>query len=176
MGILNQEIAAKFGEAANLLQQQGANPFRVGAYRRAADALSGLTDGVDIILEREGVEGLIALPGIGRALCSAIEDLVRTGRWVQLERLQGALDPEKILQTIPGIGPKLAQRIHEKPDIETLEGLETGAHDGRLEKLAGVGPRRAAMIRGSLAIMLGRPRPRICRSTRNIEPRQLPIS
>jgi putative hydrolase len=158
---LNQEIAAKFREAADLLQHQGANPFRIGAYRRAADTLSGLAEGVDGILDRAGAEGLIALPGIGRSLASAIEELVRTGRWIQLERLQGALDPEKVFQTVPGVGPKLAKRIHDQLDVETLEGLETAAHDGRLEALPGLGPRRAAMIRGSLAIMLGGRRPRI---------------
>lgn len=158
---MNQEIADKLRQAADLLQHQGANPFRVGAYRRAADTVSGLAEGVDDIIRRDGIEGLVALPGIGRSLASAIEEMVRTGRWMQLERLRGALDPEMIFQSVPGIGPRLARRIHDSLEVETLEALETAAHDGRLEQVPGVGSRRAAMIRASLAAMLSRRRPRI---------------
>jgi putative hydrolase len=116
---------------------------------------------VDEILHRDGIDGLIALPGIGQSLASAIEEMVRTGRWRQLERLHGVLEPETVFQGIPGIGPKLAQRIHESLEIETLEALEVSANDGRLEEVPGVGARRAAMIRAALATMLDRRRPRI---------------
>lgn len=159
MASVNQEIADKLRQAADLLQHQGANPFRVGAYWRAADTVSGLTEGVDDIIKRDGIEGLIALPGIGRSLASAIDEIVRTGRWIQLERLRGALEPEVIFQTVPGIGPKLARRIHDFLEAETLEALEIAANDGRLERVPGMGPRRAAMIRASLASMLSRRRP-----------------
>lgn len=62
MPSLNQEIAAKLREAVDLLRHQGANPFRVSAYRRAADTVAGLAEDVDAILGREGGEGLIAVP------------------------------------------------------------------------------------------------------------------
>ena len=129
---LNAVIAGRLSEAADLLSHQGANPFRVSAYRRAADTLLGLPGNVDDILRRDGVDGLIALPGIGQSLAAAIEEMVRTGRWMQLERLRGVLEPEAVFQGIPGIGPKLAHRIHESLEIETLEALEVAANDGRL--------------------------------------------
>jgi len=59
----NAVIAGRLREAADLLSHQGANPFRVSAYRRAADTLLGLPGNVDDILRRDGVDGLIALPG-----------------------------------------------------------------------------------------------------------------
>jgi len=152
----NQRLADRLREAADLLEGQGANPFRVGAYRRAAETLVGLERDAADILEREGQEGLIALPNIGRSIAAAIEELVRTGRWAQLERLRGTLDPEHLFQAVPGIGPGLARRVHEVLEIGTLEGLEVAAHDGRLERVPGIGARRAAMIRAALASMLGR--------------------
>jgi len=155
-GETNQRLADRLREAADLLEGQGANPFRVGAYRRAAETLVGLPRGADEILERQGLEGLIALPNIGRSIAAAIEEIVRTGRWAQLERLRGTLDPEHLFQAVPGIGPGLARRVHETLEIETLEGLEIAAHDGRLERVPGIGARRAAMIRAALASMLGR--------------------
>jgi len=152
----NQRLVDRLREAADLLEGQGANPFRVGAYRRAAETLVRLERDAADILEREGQEGLIALPNIGRSIAAAIEELVRTGRWAQLERLRGTLDPEHLFQAVPGIGPGLARRVHEVLEIGTLEGLEVAAHDGRLERVPGIGARRAAMIRAALASMLGR--------------------
>ena len=79
-----------------------------------------------MLLEREGIEGLDALAGIGPVLAQAIAQMVRTGRWAQLERLRGGRT-EQLFQTIPGLGPELAGRIHEHLDIETLEALELAA-------------------------------------------------
>jgi hypothetical protein len=87
--------------------------------------------------------------------------MTRTGRWIQLERLRGNADPVQLLTAVPGLGHRLAERIHEELHVDTLEALELTAHDGRLESVPGVGPRRAAAIRASLQAMLSRSRPRL---------------
>jgi hypothetical protein len=156
---LNRRIADRLIEAADLLSGQGANPFRVGAYRRGAESVMALDEELDALLERRGIEGLTEKPGIGRALAAAIAEMVHTGRWRQLERLRGEADPEALFQSAPGIGPELARRIHRSLDVETLEELELAAHDGRLQAVPGIGPRRAAMVRAALATMLARTRP-----------------
>jgi Helix-hairpin-helix domain len=156
---LNQRVAERLREAAELLEQQQANPFRVSAYRRAAETVARLDEDVAVLLEREGIEGLDALPGIGPVLAQAIAQMVRTGRWAQLERPRGAVAPERLFQSIPGLGPELARRLHEHLDVDTLEGLELAAYDGRLEQVPGIGPRRAAMLRATLGGMLARTRP-----------------
>jgi putative hydrolase len=153
---INQQVAAKLREAADVLEQQAANAFRVGAYRRAADTIAGLDEDLDTLVANAGADALIELPNIGKGISAAIEEILRTGRWAQLERLRGALDPESLFQTVPGIGPKLAKRIHNHLDVETLEALENAAHDGRLEEVPGVGARRATAIRATLESMLGR--------------------
>lgn len=155
----NHWIAARFRDAARLLEQQGADPFRTGAYVRAATALDGMEASVAEIHAQGGIEALIALPAIGKSLAAAIAEMLQTGKWQQLERLRGSLDPEKLYQTIPGVGPKLAAEIVSALDIDTLEELEAAAHDGRLEKVSGVGERRASSIRHSLEAMLQRRRP-----------------
>jgi hypothetical protein len=68
------------------------------------------------------------------------------------------LQPEQLFQTLPGIGPELAARIHGELHIDTLEALELAAHDGRLAKVPGLGHRRVAGIRAALAERLGRQR------------------
>jgi hypothetical protein len=147
-------------EAADLLEVQGANPFRVAAYRRAADTVRDLPGDLSTLVDRDGVDGLEALPGIGRGIASALLEMTRTGRWMQLERLRGSADPVQLFTAIPGLGHRLAERIHDELHIDTLEALELAAHDGRLETVPGVGPRRAAAIRSSLQTMLSRGRSR----------------
>ena len=152
----NQAIADKLRELADLLEQQSANPFRVSAYRRAALSVAACDRSVAELAANEGLKGLERLPGIGRSIALAIREMLDTGRWMQLERLRGSLDPEQVFRSIPGVGPELASRIHGELDIETLAELELAAHDGRLEKVPGIGPRRARMIGAALAQMLQR--------------------
>jgi putative hydrolase len=156
----NREIVARLREAADLLEQQGANPFRVNAYRIAARTVAGLPEEAAVLFARKGLAGLIALPGIGRSLAAAIVEMVRTGSWVQLQRLRGAVEPHRLFRVVPGVGPEFARRIHDRLGVDTLEALELAAHDGRLEKVDGIGPRRRAMISAALANMLRRGRPR----------------
>jgi putative hydrolase len=155
---LNETIAERLREAADLLEEQQANPFRVHAYRRAAQTIADLPDGIDSLFARAGMNGLEALPGIGPSLAAAIAEMVRTGRWAQLERLRGTAEPEKLFRTVPGIGPALARRLHDTLHVDTLAALETAAHDGRLESVPGIGRRRVAALRAALATMLQRTR------------------
>ncbi|MGB5440616.1 MAG: helix-hairpin-helix domain-containing protein, partial [Gammaproteobacteria bacterium] len=157
---LNQQIAMKLAQAADLLEQQGANPFRVSAYRRAGETVSRLAQDIGEISASKGSAGLIALPNIGKGIASAIQELLNTGQWAQLERLRGTLDPVQLFQSVPGIGPKMAEQIHEALHIDTLEALEAAAWDGRLEAVRGMGARRVAGIRNSLATLLGKTRRR----------------
>jgi DNA polymerase (family X) len=158
-GSLNARCADRLREAADLLQAQGANPFRVSAYRKAAVTILELGEDVQAIIDREGLPGLEALPNVGRGIAAALLEMTRTGRWTQLERLRGSADPVQLLTAVPGLGHRLAERIHEELHIDTLEALELAAHDGRLESVPGVGPRRAAAIRANLQSMLSRSRP-----------------
>jgi hypothetical protein len=153
------DFADRLREAADLLQAQGANPYRVAAYRKAADTVARMHPAeIVALVDRDGVEGLDRLPHVGRGIATAIVEMVRTGHWSQLERLRGTCDPVALFTVVPGLGHRLAERIHEELHLDTLEGLELAAHDGRLENVPGVGPRRAAAIRASLHAMLVRGR------------------
>jgi putative hydrolase len=152
----NEEIAETLDLVAELLDAQNANPFRVMAYRRAAETLRGLTGHVLDILEVEGAKGLTKLPGIGESLAHAIAEIAETGDSSLFERLRGQSAPEDLFATVPGIGKRLAALIHERLGIETLEELETAAHDGRLSEIPRFGPRRLRGISEALAGRLGR--------------------
>ena len=152
--MVNQSVADKLRQVAAVLAQQGANPYRVSAYRRAADAVAREERDLREIFEAEGPKGLLALPHVGRGIAASIVEMLRTGRSSQLDRLLGTLDPVRVFRTVPGIGPELAQRVHDSLGVDTLEAFEMAAHDGRLETVPGFGARRAAAVRGALGSLL----------------------
>jgi hypothetical protein len=159
----NNTIAKRLREYANYLESQEFNVFRVRAYRRAADTIQGLDRPLTEILEKEGRSGLESLPGIGAHLSFTLEGLLRDGSFRTLGRDGGRIDPERLLLSVPGVGPGLARQLYDELGITTLEGLEMAAHDGRLARL-GVGPKRLRGIIDSLAGRLGgsrRPEPMI---------------
>jgi putative hydrolase len=147
----DQQIAERLEEVADLLQAQGANQFRVRAYRSAAQTLRNLDRPAHEILDNEGVEGLRQLPGIGESLGRSIERLARTVRLGLLLRLRGHTGPEQLFLTLPGIGLQTASRIHEQLGIESLQELEAAAYDGGLSRVPGLGPKRIRGIREALA-------------------------
>jgi hypothetical protein len=155
---LNAPIAARLEEVARILDGQGANPYRSRAYRHAALTLRSLDTPVSELLASGGLAGLEALPGIGESLARSIRALVLTGRLPMLERLRGSGDPVALLATVPGIGRRTAERLHHDLGIDSLEELETAAHQGRLGALLGMGEKRLAGVRDSLAQRLGRVR------------------
>jgi len=151
----NALIAVKLRQAADILAAQAADPFRVRAYRNAAQSVLALPDDLGLVAERGGRKAIEAVPGIGTSIASAIAEMLATGRWRFLEHLKGAAEPEKLFQAVPGLGPALSHRLCEELGIETLEALEAAAHSNRLETVPGFGSRRAAMVRTALAEMLG---------------------
>jgi DNA polymerase (family 10) len=156
---LNLRIARRLEEVAQILEAQGGNPFRVQAYRHAAETLRHLPRPAEEILRQEGEPGLRKLPGIGERLARSIATLIITGRLPMLDRLRGESDSASLLASVPGIGKGLAARLHHDLGIDSLEQLETAAHDGRLRDIAGIGDKRVAGIIDSLSARLGRVRP-----------------
>lgn len=167
---LNEDIAGQLDEVARILGEQGASRFRVQAYQCAAQTLRELEQPVSDIFTAEGIEGLEKLPGVGESIAHSIRDVLRHGRLAMLDRLRGEHDPIALLTSVPGIGKALAWKLHDDLGIESLEELETAAHDGRLENLAGLGAKRLAGIRDSLAHRLGGVRKAVPSAPKSGEP------
>jgi hypothetical protein len=153
---LNRQVAEILRQTADLLEQQQANRYRVNAFRRAADTVDALGEDLEDLFRREGMDGLTALPNVGRGIARAIYEIISLGRSSRLETLRGSIDPERLFCTIPGVGVGIARRIHDELQVDSLEALEVAAHDGRLEQVPGVGHRRADGIRAALDKMLSR--------------------
>ena len=128
------------------------------------------------IFAGEGLAGLEKLPGVGESIARAIRDILRHGKLAMLDRLRGEHDPIALLTSVPGIGKALAWKLHDDLGLESLEALESAAHDGRLESVAGLGAKRLAGIRDSLAHRLGRIRQHQPAVTPPDETQEPPIS
>src|SRR3954463_2452674 len=107
----NSLIAERLDEVADRLEGRDDNPFRVHAYRVAAETVRNLDRPAADLLRDEGLDGLDALPGIGLPLARAIEQLAVTGELEVLDRLRAEDGPEALLADLPGVGPELAKRI-----------------------------------------------------------------
>lgn len=90
---INDDVADRLEEVSRLLVAQRANPFRAAAYQRAADTIRRLSPSVSEILQRDGLEGLQRLPGVGPVIARAVRELVTRGRLPMLDRLRGESEP-----------------------------------------------------------------------------------
>lgn len=125
-------------EIAALLALQGAERFRVLAYRNAARALDHI-DGDLAELLRSGA--LAETPGLGPATISVVRELVDTGRSRLYDRLRRETPAGMVqLRGVAGLGPKRIRTLHERLGIGTLEALREAAESGRVAALPGFGP------------------------------------
>ncbi|MGQ9503342.1 MAG: DNA polymerase/3'-5' exonuclease PolX [Thermogutta sp.] len=135
----NVEIAAVFEQIADLLEFQGANPFRVRAYRTAARTITELTEPIAEYVRNKGKD-LTELSGIGSDLADKIATLVNTGTLPLLEELKAQV-PESVLTLlrVPGLGPKRAAALYKNLQVATLEDLRQACLSHRVRELEGFG-------------------------------------
>ena len=146
----NAEVARCFADLADLLEIDGANPFRVRAYRNAARTIEDLAESASGLVD-DGKAALTALPGIGEDLAGKIITVVETGRLPQLEELQ-AKTPKGVVEMlrIPGLGPKKVAALFRDLNISSLDQLRAAAQAGELAALKGFGKKTAESILAGL--------------------------
>ncbi len=154
MPVVNATISAIFDEIADLLDIQGANAFRVRAYRNAARTVGELGTDIKTLVERG--TALTDLPGIGEDLANKIREIVETSNCRFLERLRKEVPPAVAeLLRIPGLGPKRVRVLWHDLEIQTLEQLLEAAKAGRIHSLSGFGEKTEQKIIAAVQAHLG---------------------
>ena len=150
MPVHNPEIAEIFNKYADLLEIDGANQFRVRAYRNAARIIGDLSQNAyDMV--KDG-ENLSELPGIGKDLADKISEIVKTGSLSQLEELKKTVPAELIdIMDIAGLGPKRAAKLHQDLGISSVKELEASAREKKVRELAGFGEKTEQAILEDIA-------------------------
>src|SRR6516225_1614860 len=141
-----------FDQAAELLEIEGENQFRVRAYRRAARVVGGLPQSIQSLLAAG--RDLSELPGIGKDLAGKIAEIVETGHFKLLDSLKKKLPGELgEIAALPGLGPKRVKLLHDRLKVSTVDDLRKILKAGRLHGIRGFGP----IIERKLAAALERP-------------------
>ncbi len=147
----NVEIARVLNQYADLLEIEGADPFRVRAYRNAARTIESLSRSIAQCLEEGQDLKKLKLPGIGKGMTEHIEEIVKTGTLGALrelrEKLPASLD--ELLQ-IEGLGPKRTKLLYEKLGIGSVKELEQAIDAGKVQALPGFGEKSVAKIRRAI--------------------------
>jgi len=130
---------------------RGDDPFRLRSYRNAAEAIETWPKPLKQIAAEEGIEGLQAIPGVGKAIAGKIIEILDRGTFNAWERIV-AETPESVLDLleIPGIGPKTAALLHQKFKVSSIDALRKFVKGGGLEMVDGIGPKTAERIKESL--------------------------
>lgn len=150
MSLSNAEIAVIFEEVADLLEIDGANPFRVRAYRNSAEYIADSGREMQDLVAAD--EDLTKLPSIGKDLAVAITDLVNTGTYADLEALRQRVNPSlREILRIPGLGPKKVKKLHDELGINTPDDLQAAVDTHKLADLEGFGVKTEAKIAKELA-------------------------
>lgn len=154
MTVHNADVAAVFEEMADLLEIEGANPFRVRAYRFAARTLLDLSSDVADMVARG--EDLTELPGIGDDLAGKITEIVATGTASVLEAQRKKVPATlTALLRLPGLGPKRVKTLSRELNIRSLPELQKAAQEGRVRTLPGFGEKTEQHILAALAARAG---------------------
>lgn len=147
----NEFIAVQFELLADLLEIQGANPFRIRAYRNAARTISSTSESLSDLVATK--QDLTQFAGIGKDLAKQIEEITTKGQHSALEELRkqipgGVLD----MLRIPGVGPKKVSVFFNELGLKSLEDLKAACEAGRLSKLKGFGKKTEESILANIAL------------------------
>jgi DNA polymerase (family X) len=135
--ISNHEIARIFNEIADLMEVREDSPFKVRAYRKAAETIEGLTESLESIAARGELE---KIPSIGKAIAEKITDICRTGTTPLYDELRAEVPSGLVdILAIPGIGPSKVRALHEALGISSIDELEAAAREHRVRNVAGMG-------------------------------------
>jgi DNA polymerase (family 10) len=146
MPMQNADVARYFDEYADLLEIEGANPFRVRAYRNAGRTIESLSEPIAAIAV-QGVAALTDLEGIGDDLAKKIVTIVETHALPQLDELRAKVPPAvRDMLRIPGIGPKKVAALWKELHLTSLDQLKEAAERGDVAKLKGFGAKTAKII------------------------------
>ena len=136
MQVSNVQISVLLNRLADYMQIREDNPFKIRAYRSAARTIANLDKSLARMVE-EGAD-LSAIPTIGKKIAQKIEEIVRTGRFTKLEKMEKSFPPHFAdLLAVDGIGPKRAKILYEQLHIDSLDALRKAAQEKKIRALEG---------------------------------------
>ena len=135
--LTNYEIGRRFSRIGDILEIQGENPFKVKAYRRAAETIDDLAEPLHEIAARNA---LADLPGFGEAIVAKTQDFLRTGTTRLYEQIKDKVPSGVVaMAAVSGVGPKTVRALWEALGVDSVDALLAAAQEGRVQTVAGFG-------------------------------------
>lgn len=152
---INSELAEIFYEMADILEMQNVR-WKPQAYRMASQTLESLYLPVTKIYEKEGKEGIEALPGIGSGIARKIIQYIEEKKIDEHERLKKSIPAGLYeMMQIPGVGAKKASLFYNKLKIKNIDELGRAAEEHKLLGLPGFKERAESKILEGIEMMKG---------------------
>ena len=151
--MLNQELSKIFHEIALYLEMQNVD-FKPQAYKKAAQNLETLSEDVEDVYKKGGLEALEEISGIGKGLAEKIEEYIKTGKIKEYGELKKKTPVEIAeLIAIEGVGPKAVRDLYKHLKIKNLEDLEKAAKTGKIRELPRFGVKSEQKILESIEFL-----------------------
>ncbi|MGB1839913.1 MAG: helix-hairpin-helix domain-containing protein, partial [Longimicrobiales bacterium] len=142
----NLDVARTLTTLADLLEIQGASPFRIRAYRNAVTTIDSLTRTLESMVENG--EDLTELPGVGTSVAKHVTELLETGRITRLDEVSAEVPITLVeLVRLDGVGPKKAKKLFDELGVKTVDDLEAALDAGTVQQLDGFGAKSAEKIK-----------------------------
>ncbi len=151
----NQRIAEIFNEIADMLElSKDSNIFEIRAYKKAALTIESLSEDVSEIIEKDGIEGLTELNGIGKALAEKINEFIKTGKIKKYEELKKIYPIDfKNLTRIQGLGPKRAYSLYKNLNVSNIEDLKKVLSEKKIQTLPGFGKKSEEELENGIKLL-----------------------
>ena len=146
----NAQVADLLDEIADLLELQGADPFRSRSYRNVARTVRDLPQRLEDMVARDA--DLTELPRVGPSTAEKLTEMVETGTCARLEELRAAV-PEGLIQImrVPSLGPRKAMKLHQELGVEGLADLHRACEEHRVRDVEGMGEKSEQKILEGIA-------------------------
>jgi len=145
----NLDVARTLTTLADLLEIQGANPFRIRAYRNAVNSVNSLSRPLTAMVSAG--EDLTELPGVGKSVAHHIVELLETGRIERLDEITTDMPVTLAeLMRLDGVGPKKAKKLFDELDVKSVDDLAVELDAGTVQELDGFGVRSVEKIRHAI--------------------------
>jgi len=151
--VSNQEIAKILYEMSEYLAMEDVS-FKPQAYEKAGIGVESLEEEVVDIYKKQGLKGLMKIPGVGQGIAERIEELIKTNRMRDYEKMKKKM-PVKIdeLTAVEGVGPKMVLKLYKELGIRNIKGLERAAKAGKIRHLRDFGDKTEQNILQGIAFL-----------------------
>ena len=150
----NIELSRIFNEMYYMLNADEKARFEALAYQRAARSIESMQDDISEIYEKNGINGLMKIPGIGKGLAEHIEEYLTTGKIEKYEELKKKFPVDfNEFSGIEGFGPKKAMTLYEKLGIKNISDLKKAAEEHKIRDIPGFGEKSEALILKNISMV-----------------------